>query len=200
MAASSENMITYDDDKALGAVAPSIELLDFLKGNKFDLTPGKVVVLYFWSKFYKGGYGCGDQMSDLAAKYPEAIWVGVGTDPERGIVDGFIKSPAVNVLTSKPHRMDLPFICWDEGRRTSKMYGIASGLATLGVPHAFIIDRNGKIAWRQALSQSYVVSQSNFEEQLQHVLKGEPLAKAGAAPKIVDEGVPADVPDDMSLF
>ena len=75
-----------------------------------------------------------------------------------------------------------------------------SNLTILHVPQGIIVDKSGKVAWKQMFTQSDTVAQSNFEVNLRHVIAGEPIENAnGPKPRVVDEGEAADV-DDMSLF
>jgi hypothetical protein len=48
------DVTTYSDDKALGQVAPSLSLLEPVKGVRVDLEPGKVHVLFFLTPFTRG--------------------------------------------------------------------------------------------------------------------------------------------------
>ncbi|EPY37119.1 hypothetical protein STCU_00178 [Strigomonas culicis] len=70
----------------------------------------------------------------------------------------------------------------------------------MSCPMGFIV-KDGKIAWRQQFLQTFTISQSNFEAQLQHVLAGEELESNGPRPKVeVEEEEAEGMDGDFSLF
>eukprot|EP00754_Rhynchopus_humris_P047198 Rhum_TRINITY_DN6762_c0_g1::Rhum_TRINITY_DN6762_c0_g1_i1::g.20741::m.20741 len=194
-----DEYMTWDDDVCLGKVAPSTELGDFIEypsmdQQRIDLHPGKVNVVYFMCKFEKGAYNCNDEMSDLYNKYKDDVQVlALSTDPDRATVEKFLtkcrKGEVMNLTTNVPHRLDMP-VGWDDGKKTFGMYRALCG-GKLTTYHAFIVDRQGKIAWHQQFAQTCPPSKVKFEEQLKHVLAGEPLdlngPKTQKAPEEIEE-------------
>lgn len=198
---------TFSDDACIGADAPSLELLEFAKGEKIDLQPGKVHVLFFFNTFYKGAFGINEELTVVAEKHGKDVtFVAINNDAEKEKLEKFLGKLAEGKIydenTKKPQRLDVAYIAFDDKKATAKMYATAANLSIMSCPHLFIVGKDGKIAWRQQLLQSFTMNQSNFEAQLVHVLQGEPLESAGPKPKAVaDEGEEAEgMAEDMSLF
>lgn len=198
---------TYSDDACLGVDAPSLELLEFVKGEKIDLQPGRVTVLFFFNTFYKGAFGINEEFTVLFEKYGKDVnFIAINNDAEKEKLDKFLGKLAEGKIydenTKKPQRLDVAYIAFDDKKATAKMYATASNMTIMSCPHLFIVGKDGKIAWRQQLLQSFTMNQSNFEAQLAHVLAGEPLESAGPKPKVAaDEGEVAEgMAEDMSLF
>jgi len=198
---------TYSDDAALGATAPSLELLEFVVGEKVDLQPGKVHVLFFWVSYYKGAWLVNEELTQLYEKYPEVQFIAISNDADRAAVEKFLQKIAdgkvIDENTKATYRLAVPYIAYDDKKATGKAYSNLSNNAVVHVPQAFIVGKDGKIAWRQNLTQSFTMSMSNFADQLDRVIKGEALDLTnGPKPKpVVDEGEAAEgMADDMSLF
>eukprot|EP00759_Apiculatamorpha_spiralis_P012509 PhF_6_TR19529/c0_g1_i1/m.28499 len=195
-----EDLVTYDDDKSLGTFAPSLELLEYVRGERIDYIPGKVHVVYFWAKYYKGGLMVGEEITQLSEKYPNVVFIGISADAQRSDVEKFLASEKIDGYTGKVARLNIPYVCYDDKSWTRKLFQSALGGLAVSVPQGFIIDQNGKIAWRQVFSQSLLVSQTDFEEQLKAVSEGKPLKSHGPKPK-KEAGFSEPVEcDDMSLF
>jgi len=163
---------TYDDDKCIGKTAPSVELVQFLQGPKKDLDPSKVNVVYFLTKMEKGAYQNNDEMTDIFNKHKDSVsFTAIMTDPELDTCDKFVKKSAngeiTDLNTGKPYRIEYP-IAWDEGKKTYNMYKTANG-GVLSPYQAFIIDKSGKIVWRQQVVQKYPFATTDFEAQLANV-------------------------------
>jgi thiol-disulfide isomerase/thioredoxin len=195
------DVTTYSDDKALGQVAPSLSLLEPVKGERVDLEPGKVHVLFFFNTFYKGAYAVNEELTQLHEKFPDVVFIAISNDAEKEKVEKFLAKVVIDENHKKPLRLAVPYVFFDDKKATAKMYADVSNLSVMSCPMAYIIDRGGKIAWRQQFLQTFTMRQSNFEAQLVHVLAGDELESAGPRPKIdADEGEAAECGDDMSLF
>lgn len=191
---------TYSDDAAIGKTCPSLELLDFIKGTKVDLQPGRVHVLFFFVSFYKGAYAVHEEITALSEKYTDVTFIAISNDADRPSTEKYLGKAIVDENTKLPQRMDTAYIAFDDKKTTAKCFAALSNLTILHVPQGIIVDKSGKVAWKQMFTQSDTVAQSNFEVNLRHVIAGEPIENAnGPKPRVVDEGEAADV-DDMSLF
>eukprot|EP01060_Flectonema_neradi_P030974 TRINITY_DN459_c1_g1_i1.p1 TRINITY_DN459_c1_g1~~TRINITY_DN459_c1_g1_i1.p1 ORF type:complete len:209 (+),score=61.70 TRINITY_DN459_c1_g1_i1:52-678(+) len=202
---------TYEDDLCLGQVAPSVELADFViypdNGmDRMDLHPGKVNVVYFMCKFEKGAYNCNEEMSVLHEEMGNDVQVvALSTDPDRGTVEKFLerskKGEITDLNTGKPYRLEMP-VAWDEGKKTFGMYRALCG-GMLTTYHAFVVDREGKIAWHQQFAQTCPPSKTNFVEQVKRIVKGEKVESLGERPKKdaadLDEE-DCEVDGDLALF
>jgi hypothetical protein len=208
--ADSVDIKTYDDEAFYGKLAPSLELLDFVRGEKIDYRPGQVQVLYFFNTFYKGAWWCNEEVTKLAEKFhPLGVqFVAVSQDADVASLERFLGKIAdakiVDENTKEPLRLTLPYTAFDDKKFTGKMFAVAFDHTVLHVPQAVIVDGKGQIAWRQAFSQSHLPSQSNFAAQLERVMKGEPVERVnGNLPKMqaaADEGSDCEVEGDMALF
>lgn len=198
--ADSVDVTTYGDDKCFGKTAPSLELLDFVRGDKIDLQPGRVHVLYFFNTFYKGAYPVNEEFTKLFEKHgADVTFIAINNDAEKEKAEKFLTKEITDLNTNEKLRLELPYVAFDPAKATAKMYAAAADLSVMSCPHAFIIGKDGKIVWRQQFLQTYLVKHSNFEAQLLHAVAGEQLAMNGPKPKVDVEGEAAEA-DEMSLF
>lgn len=193
------DVTTYSDDACLGKTAPSLELLEPIKGEKIDFQPGKVHVLYYFNTFYKGAYGVNEELTKLSEKHTDIIFIAISNDAEREKAEKYLGKVIVDENTKEQQRLAVPYIYFDDKKATAKMYCEVANLSVMSCPMAFIVDKAGKIAWRQQFLQTFTINQSNFEAQLLHVVAGEELESAGPRPKVEVEGEAAEC-DEMSLF
>ena len=198
---------TYSDDLCFGQAAPSIDSLEFVVGEKIALPTDKVTVLFFWVSYYKGAWVVNEELTQLAEKNPDVQFIAISNDADRAAVEKFLKKiedgRVIDENTKKPYRLHVPYVAYDAKKFTGKMYAELSHNALVHVPQAFIVDKRGKVAWRQNFTQSFTMTQSNFADQLERVVKGEALDQSnGPKPKVeVDEGEACEVDvDDLALF
>merc|ERR1711991_859761 len=135
----------------------------------------------FWVSYYKGAWLINEELTQLSEKYPEVEFFAISNDADRAAVEKFLKKiedgRVIDENTKATYRLGVSRVCFD--------------------------DKKGKIVWRQNLTQSFTMSQSNFADQLERVIKGEELDMSnGPKPKVeADEGEDAgDMADDMALF
>uniref|UniRef100_A0A7S1L5N2 Thioredoxin domain-containing protein n=1 Tax=Neobodo designis TaxID=312471 RepID=A0A7S1L5N2_NEODS len=206
MADAAVEVKTYSDDPCLGQVAPSLELLEFVEGAKIDLQPGRVHVLFFWVSYYKGAWVVNEELTQLAEKNPEVQFIAISNDADRAAVEKFLKKiedgRVIDENTKKPYRLAVSHVAYDDKKAVGKAYADLSNNTLVHVPQAFIVDKDGKVAWRQNLTQSFTMTQSNFADQLERVVKGEALDMSnGPKPKVeADEGEDVEVDGDLALF
>ena len=204
---------TYDDDKAFGTKAPSLELIDMVRGEKVDFEPGKVHVIFFFQAFYKGAWIVNEEMSVLVEKYaPLGVkFIALSQDADVESVEKFLKKiedgRVKDENTGKIYRLTMPYVALDGKKATGKLFATASDLSVLPVPCAYIVNKDGVIVWRQAMHQSHTLVQTspNFDSQLEKVVAGADVElKNGAAPKAKaadpDEGEVMEVEGDLALF
>ena len=193
--------ITYDDDLCLQKTAPSLETLDFLRGDKMDaVAPGKVHVFYFCAKYYKGGQFVSDEMSELSEKYPDVAFIGVSGDAEREQVEKLLTKRVVCENTGRELKNSLPYFCFDANGVVRRSFSERMGGEAVSIPQGFIVNQEGKIVWRQVFSQNILISQTDFESQLKHIIQNEPLESHGMKPKVECGDAEEAEMDDMSLF
>ncbi|EPY34279.1 hypothetical protein STCU_01691 [Strigomonas culicis] len=192
---------TYSDDASLGKEAPAISSCEAIKGDAVAIAKDKVQVLYFFNTFYRGADVCNDQFTHLAQKLAGQVqFIAISTDADKEKTQKYLAKEIVDENTKKTLKLDPEYIAYDSGKAVSKEYSTVANLSVMSCPMGFIV-KDGKIAWRQQFLQTFTISQSNFEAQLQHVLAGEELESNGPRPKVeVEEEEAEGMDGDFSLF
>ncbi len=194
---------TYDDDASLGKPCPSLEALDFIKGEKINIAPGKVYVLFFFNGFYKGAFAVHEEITALSERIPDVTFIAISNDVDKAAAEKYLGKVFVDENTKQPQRMATPYIAFDDKKALGKQFADLCNVSVHHVPQGIIVDATGKIAWRQCFTQTDTVAscQPSFVEQLHKVQAGLDVARTnGVKPRVVDEGEAADCADDMSLF
>jgi len=139
------------------SISPSpsfpIDHLTFVQGNKFTLDDAKhknAVVLESWATWCGPCRTSIPHLNSLYQKFGKrgVLFVGVTNEDDRTAITGFISSMG--------HSMTYPVAIDDSGdmAQYEQKYSIR------GIPHALIIDHNGKVVW------SGHPMQPDFEEKL----------------------------------
>lgn len=180
----------------LGDPAPPLEIAEWVKGDAVDLAQAKgknVVVVEFWATW------CGPcrvsipHLTEMQRKLEErgVIFVGVSDETAAQV------KPFVDNMGDK---MDYR-VAIDRDRKTSEGYMAAFGVN--GIPHAFVVDREGRIAWHGhpmdgldrvldrlaantfdlAAERKRMSAQRKVQEYLEMALRGEPDSKLDALAK-----------------
>ncbi len=124
----------------LGMDAPPLKIKDWVKGQAVDLkaTQGKqVTVVEFWATWCPPCRASIPHLSELQAKFKNKGVTIVGVSDE---TTAKVK-PFVGKMADE---MDY-VVAVDDARATSTAYMEAFGVN--GIPHAFIVDKQGRIAW-----------------------------------------------------
>lgn len=127
----------------VGDPAPALSIAEWLKGEPVQLSKAhkKIHVVEFWAVW------CGPckisipNLTGLQSKYAKDVTIIGVTDPDAGAnsaraIKRFVKSQG--------SKMDYT-IAMDTGK-TNQEYMVAAGID--GIPHAFIVGRDGLIAWQ----------------------------------------------------
>jgi peroxiredoxin len=180
----------------LGDAAPPLEIAEWIKGEPVDWNQAKgknVIVVEFWATW------CGPcrvsipHLTDLQRKFAERGVLIVGVSDEsaaqvRPFVDGM------------GDKMDYPVAIDHEGK-TGQAYMAAFGVS--GIPHAFVVDREGRIAWHGhpmsgleqvldrlaantfdfAVERKRLTGQRQLQQYLEMALRGDDDAKLDALAK-----------------
>ncbi len=124
----------------LGDVAPALEIGEFVKGAPVDLSQGKgsnIYVLEFWATWCGPCRTSIPHLSAMQAKYKDKGVVVVGISDE----DAERVRPYVEDMGESMEYT----IAVDKNSATSRSY--MGGFGVNGIPHAFVIDKGGRIVW-----------------------------------------------------
>ena len=124
----------------LGDMAPALEIGEFVKGAPVDLSQGKgsnIYVIEFWATWCGPCRTSIPRLSAMQAKYKDKGVVVVGISDE-------------NAERVRPYVEDMGesmeyTIAVDKNSATSRSY--MGGFGVNGIPHAFVIDKGGRIVW-----------------------------------------------------
>ncbi len=124
----------------LGMTAPDLKIKDWVKGEAVDLAAGKgknVTVVEFWATWCPPCRTSIPHLSELQAKFKDknVTIVGVSDEPASKV------KPFVAKMADQMNYV----VAADDARKTSAAYMEAFGVT--GIPHAFIVDQQGRIAW-----------------------------------------------------
>lgn len=124
----------------LGMAAPDLKIKEWVKGQAVDLKAGKdkqVTVVEFWATWCPPCRASIPHLSELQAKFKgkNVTIVGVSDEPVPKV------KPFVDKMADQMNYV----VAVDDARRTSAAYMEAFGVD--GIPHAFIVDKQGRIAW-----------------------------------------------------
>jgi hypothetical protein len=167
--------ITYSDDASLGQDCPDMSSLEYVQGDPITIGDGRVKIVFCWGKYLK--WHCWPTMigmCEINEKYPSVDVVGIAADKKKKDVDRFLEKGECRA--DCPLAFDMNWVLKDAFRKTMQV-------GALAVPHAFLINGEGKIVWRQAYSAGYPFATMGFFEQLEHLLAGEPLKSHGPNPE-----------------
>ena len=126
--------------KELGDWAPQLRIKEWIKGDSVDLKKGRgssIYVIEFWATW------CGPcrrgipHLTNLQAKYEKQGVVFVGVSAEKpSVIRRFVKQQGSRMKYR---------VAADDSRKTYRNYMIA--FRQNGIPHAFLVDRKGKLVW-----------------------------------------------------
>lgn len=130
----------------IGDNAPAISIDHWVKGEAFDtFEDGKVYVMEFWATWCGPCITSMPHISSLQDQYGDRVqFTGVSSEGEVEIVTGFLEETNKSDGKLNSDRMRYT-VAVDPDRSTSQAYMDAAGQN--GIPTAFIIDADGKVAW-----------------------------------------------------
>ena len=142
----------------VGDPAPALSVSRWLKGAPIArFEPGRVYVVEFWATWCGPCIRGMPHLSELQARFTgKAEVIGVDVwEPDLGKVEPFVTAQgermaytvAVDDFPPAPADCDNPTLWSAEHGKTSLAYLAASGWNKEGIPVAFLVDGQGRIAW-----------------------------------------------------
>jgi len=124
----------------LGDAAKPLDIKEWIKGGPLKLEDGKgktIYVVEFWATWCPPCRTSIPHLTELQKKLKDkgVVFIGV-SDEEPGVVKKFVDKMG--------EKMD--YVVAIDGGRTSEGYMEAFDIG--GIPHAFVVDKEGKIAWQ----------------------------------------------------
>merc|ERR1712065_55743 len=122
--------------------------------------------------------------------------------PQAGLPVGFLEKEKYAPF-SQPLRSHMT-VAWDEGKTLVSTLKEMMEKPVLNLPHAFVINKFGKIVWREVFRPSH--PNSLLKSQIANLLAGVPLIKVGMSPVELEDSYSgaADLDledgDDFALF
>lgn len=127
---------TAESPTKLGDPAYPLTGLTWVKAGPVSLSPGKVYVVEFWATWCPPCRASIPHLTQLQVKYVEKVtFVGISQE-EVGVVKEFVGQQGDN--------MDYT-VAVDVTGQVGKGYMEAFGQG--GIPHAFVVDSQGKVVW-----------------------------------------------------
>jgi len=125
----------------LGDPAPALHVAEWVKGQPVDLAAGKgknIFVVEFWATWCPPCRQSIPHLTELQKKFKDkgAVFVAV-SDEQAPVVKEFVGKMG--------DKMDYT-VAVDKERKTVAAYLEAFGVS--GIPHAFIVDKEGRIVWQ----------------------------------------------------
>lgn len=131
MIASQDIRCDTETKSIVGQNAPPIQITEWITPNPPSQTDlqGKVYVLEFWATWCSPCIRSIPHMIELANKHKDVTFISVSTDNSSNPVKNMVQSKSINYNVAMDN-------------------GLARKYFVRGIPEAFIIDRNGYIAWQ----------------------------------------------------
>ncbi|MHC5082768.1 MAG: TlpA family protein disulfide reductase [Planctomycetota bacterium] len=130
-----EKPIEYADS-GIGMKAPALAGMNWIKGKPVKIAPGRAYVIEFWATWCPPCKASIPHLTEIQKQYKDKLTV-IGVSSEAAS----IVQPFVDQMGSK---MNYTVIADSQGT-ARRNYSQAFGQG--GIPHAFIIDPKGRVAW-----------------------------------------------------
>jgi len=129
----------------VGDPAPALQYDEWIKGDKVAaIEKGKVHVIEFWATWCGPCIAVMPHLSELQKKHPEVVVVSVAAS-ERGKDESSKIEKVKKFVEEKGDTMSYRIVYAGDREKMSKPWMQAAGQN--GIPCAFIVDKDSKIAW-----------------------------------------------------
>jgi len=147
-------------DGKLGDSAPALQIAEWVKGAQVDVTgKDKLYVVEFWATWCPPCRTSIPHLTELQKKYKDkVVFIGI-TDEKPDVVKPFVEKQG--------DKMDY-VVAIDKEKATSSAY--MKAFKQNGIPHAFVVDRAGQIAWHDHPMSP------EFEKAIEVLVKGDKAA------------------------
>jgi len=159
----------------LGDAAKPLQIATWAKGKPVDLATSKgkqIVVVEFWATWCPPCRASIPHLTQMQKKFKDVVFVGISGED----------APTVKKFVAKMGDKMNYTVAVDDDRKTSAAYMEAFGIE--GIPHAFIVDKAGRIVWHGH-------PMNNLEKSLEEIVAGrfdlEKSKKRAAARKEIEE-------------
>jgi thiol-disulfide isomerase/thioredoxin len=127
--------------RKIGDPAPALAITQWIKGAAVNLADGKgtnIYVVEFWATWCGPCRRTIPHLSEMQRAYKDKGVVMIGiSDEDADVVTPFVEKMGTNMEY---------VVALDRDKETSRAYMRAFGVN--GIPHAFVIDKNGVIVWQ----------------------------------------------------
>ena len=129
----------------IGDPAPPLKIAEWVKGAPIDLSSKaarkKVHVVEFWAVWCPPCKMSVPLLTGMQKKYPKDLVIVGVTEPDMGA-----NSPASIRRFVKQQGSQMEYTVAIDTGATARAYMAAAG--AIGIPHAFVVARDGRIAWQ----------------------------------------------------
>ena len=128
----------------IGSDAPPLHVSEWVKGTPVDLAKDaskRIHVLEFWAVWCPPCKMSVPLLTDMQKKFGKDVTIIGITEPDMGQ-----NSPSAVRRFVKERGSQMDYTVAIDSGRTTQSYMVAAG--AMGIPHAFVIDKKGKIAWQ----------------------------------------------------
>jgi thiol-disulfide isomerase/thioredoxin len=156
----------------LGDPAPALAVSKFVKGEPVaKLEKGTVYVVEFWATWCGPCRATIPHLTELQKKHKDAVFIGVDAfEQDTKLVEPFLKEMGEKM----DYRVALDDVAEGDEPSEGKMAtGWMDAAGESGIPTAFIVDRDGKVAW--------IGHPMSMDKPLEQIIKGEYDLAAAAA-------------------
>lgn len=160
------------DKLTVGSNAPGLDIEEWVKGSETSIENGKVYVVEFWATWCGPCKQSIPHLTSLQKEFADEglTIIGISTDTETEKVAPFVRAQA--------GKMDYT-VAVDRRGGTARAWMEAAGKQ--GIPCAFIVDRQGKVAF---IGNPHPQANEGFETALKQVMSGrfDPALQKSAEP------------------